>query len=154
MEKQFSKLVAIGAKDSLIKGEFARYECQFRIDRILQESECKHANNEHNKYKCKETGCRKRWKICQTGSHSTTKWATCAKCEDHPGGGPDGFEQRGPDIGTTLWGVETLPQIVNPQLHPLYLTMPLHHSAPYKKSHRHSLLILLHLSYRRRTIRV
>ena len=54
---------------------------------------CKQANNKHNKYKCKETGCRKQWKICQNGSHSTTKWATCAKCEDHPAGGPDGFRE-------------------------------------------------------------
>jgi hypothetical protein len=28
---------------------------------------CKYPNNEHDKNKCKETGCRKQWKICQTG---------------------------------------------------------------------------------------
>jgi hypothetical protein len=59
---------------------------------FCKNSECKHANNEHNKFTCKEQGCRKQWKICQTGSHTTTKYAICAKCTAHPGGGPDGFE--------------------------------------------------------------
>ena len=55
-------------------------------------SKCKHLNNEHNTYKCREHGCRRQWKICQTGSHETTFYAICAKCHDHPAGGPDGFE--------------------------------------------------------------
>ena len=56
---------------------------------------CKHFNNEHNTYKCKAKGCRKRWKICQTGVHDTVpesgKYVICGKCHDHPAGGPDGF---------------------------------------------------------------
>lgn len=55
---------------------------------------CGHWNNEHNRYTCKEQGCRKQWKICQTGDHGFTgKYAICSKCSDHPAGGPDGFEE-------------------------------------------------------------
>ncbi|CAI7611734.1 unnamed protein product [Penicillium pancosmium] len=60
---------------------------------VCSNAKCGHWNNEHNSYKCKETNCRKRWKVCQTGDHGVSgKYALCAKCPDHPAGGPDGFD--------------------------------------------------------------
>ncbi|KGO71383.1 hypothetical protein PITC_021520 [Penicillium italicum] len=57
-------------------------------------AKCNHWNDAHNRYTCKEAGCRKQWKICQTGDHGISgKWAICSKCEAHPAGGPDGFEE-------------------------------------------------------------
>jgi hypothetical protein len=51
------------------------------------------ANNEHKVHQCKAYGCRKKWKICQTGAHGTESYAICQKCPGHPAGGPDGFEE-------------------------------------------------------------
>ncbi|EFW13392.1 predicted protein [Coccidioides posadasii str. Silveira] len=48
----------------------------FAVDRMSASSGvngwcdvCRHPNNEHNYYTCTATGCRKKFKICQTGSH-------------------------------------------------------------------------------------
>ncbi|KAL4927729.1 uncharacterized protein BDV17DRAFT_116521 [Aspergillus undulatus] len=50
---------------------------------------CSHANNEHNYYTCTAQGCRKRFKICQTGSHQEFNiagniYVLCKWCPDHP----------------------------------------------------------------------
>jgi hypothetical protein len=64
-----------------------------RLVNFCRNPKCRHTNNEHNKYKCKKTDYRKQWKVYQTGSHSTIKWATYKKCEEHSAGGPDGFKE-------------------------------------------------------------
>lgn len=56
---------------------------------------CLHANNEHSYYTCKEPGCKSKWKICQMGSHATSKWALCKTCVDHPGGAKCRFRTTG-----------------------------------------------------------
>ncbi|KAH7008747.1 hypothetical protein EDB80DRAFT_447168 [Ilyonectria destructans] len=50
---------------------------------------CSHPNNEHNSYTCEARGCRKKFKVCQTGSHD--EWGAqegvyvlCKACPDHP----------------------------------------------------------------------
>lgn len=50
---------------------------------------CSHANNEHNTYTCDVKGCRKKFKVCQTGSH--VEWnveegvyVLCKACTLHP----------------------------------------------------------------------
>lgn len=113
----------------------------------------KHANNKHNKCKCKETGYRKQQKVYQTGSHSTTKWALCKKCEEHPAGRPDDFKEYEDLTQGQRFGVS---KRYHRQLTPnfiLYITIHSHYLAPYQESYRHSLPIL-HLSYLRRTNRV
>ena len=48
---------------------------------------CGHANNEHNSYTCEARGCRKKFKVCQTGSHQDARNGTyvlCKGCPDHP----------------------------------------------------------------------
>lgn len=55
----------------------------------------------HNTYKCKEAKCGKRWKICQTGDHGDSAvYTICAKCRDHPAGGPIGFHEY---VDLTVW---------------------------------------------------
>ncbi|KAK4119393.1 hypothetical protein N657DRAFT_581818 [Parathielavia appendiculata] len=49
---------------------------------------CSHANNEHNYYTCEAKGCRKKFKVCQTGSHQEWEieagYVLCKWCRDHP----------------------------------------------------------------------
>jgi hypothetical protein len=50
-------------------------------------SVCSHANNEHNSYTCEAQDCRKRFKVCQTGSHQDAgngAYVLCKGCPDHP----------------------------------------------------------------------
>jgi hypothetical protein len=50
-------------------------------------TKCDHVNNEHNTYTCEAAGCRKKFKVCQTGSHTGTTSGTyvlCKACPDHP----------------------------------------------------------------------
>lgn len=55
-------------------------------------AKCNHWNYAHNKFRCKEEGCQKQWKICQTGDHGISgKYAISSKYKAHPAGGPDGF---------------------------------------------------------------
>lgn len=50
---------------------------------------CSHANNEHNTYTCDVKGCRKKFKVCQTGSHMEWNaedgaYVLCKACALHP----------------------------------------------------------------------
>jgi hypothetical protein len=50
-------------------------------------SVCGHANNEHNSYTCEAKSCRKKFKVCQTGSHpgeTQGAYVLCKACPDHP----------------------------------------------------------------------
>jgi hypothetical protein len=50
-------------------------------------TKCDHVNNEHNTYTCEAAGCRKKFKVCQTGSHTGTisgTYVLCKACPDHP----------------------------------------------------------------------
>nr|KMM71103.1 hypothetical protein CPAG_07410 [Coccidioides posadasii RMSCC 3488] len=54
---------------------------------------CRHPNNEHNYYTCTATGCRKKFKICQTGSHvefniTGHEYVLCKWCPNHPYSSP------------------------------------------------------------------
>ena len=51
---------------------------------------CKHYNNEHNTLNCLAPGCKKTWKVCQTGDHGGDGgYAWCRTCEDHPAAAPN-----------------------------------------------------------------
>ncbi|KAL4990931.1 hypothetical protein BDW68DRAFT_185413 [Aspergillus falconensis] len=50
---------------------------------------CSHANSDHNHYTYTAGGCRKCFKICQTGSHEGLNitgniYVLCGWCLDHP----------------------------------------------------------------------
>jgi len=50
-------------------------------------SVCKHANNEHNYYTYEASKCRKKFKVCQRGSHdgiASGAYVLCKACPDHP----------------------------------------------------------------------
>ncbi|QSS56810.1 hypothetical protein I7I53_05124 [Histoplasma capsulatum var. duboisii H88] len=54
---------------------------------------CQHLNNEHTYYTGTATGCRKKFKICQTGSHAEFgitghEYVLCKWCPNHPYSSP------------------------------------------------------------------
>ncbi|KAI0388308.1 hypothetical protein F5Y17DRAFT_453337 [Xylariaceae sp. FL0594] len=47
---------------------------------------CNHTNNEHNYYTCEAQGCRKKFKVCQTGNHDSVDsgaYVLCKACPEH-----------------------------------------------------------------------